>query len=136
MKFSHSALTVLFLTGHASAWTTTARIVPRRAFAAVQLHSVATETAGEAATESFRLKFKDGEKAMSPWHDIDLKNDDGSYNMVGPPFSKMACWRLFVRHSPHRFFHLVFLTSPFLLWFAWVGCRNPENDQGQDGSRH
>jgi inorganic pyrophosphatase len=82
MKFSHSALTVLFLTGHASAWTTTARIVPRRAFAAVQLHSVATETAGEAATESFRLKFKDGEKAMSPWHDIDLKNDDGSYNMV------------------------------------------------------
>jgi inorganic pyrophosphatase len=46
------------------------------------LFGVSTEVAGEAATESFRLKFKGEEGPLSPWHDIPLKGEGGSYNMV------------------------------------------------------
>lgn len=85
MKFSKSAITLLFLASQCSAWT--ARSLPRaRYFAAVQLHAtttlISTEVKGEEATESFRVKFKEGQKTVSPWHDIPLKNGDGSYNMV------------------------------------------------------
>jgi len=47
--------------------------------------SVATEPKGEAATESFRLQFKDTDagRSISPWHDIPLKASDANhYNMV------------------------------------------------------
>jgi len=85
MKFSRAAITLLLFAGQASAWTTAARPLSRRVLA-TQFHStttsIATEIQGEEATESFRLKFKEGAKALSPWHDIALKNDDGSYNMV------------------------------------------------------
>jgi hypothetical protein len=89
MKFSNAVLTCLALATPASAWTSGAASTSVRGFrnvAAVQLHStpssISTESAGEAATESFRLKFKEGDKPLSPWHDIALKNADGSYNMV------------------------------------------------------
>lgn len=82
MKFSHSALTVLFLATQATAWTTARASFSVQRLAAVQLHGLSTEQQGETATESFRLQFKDGDKTLSPWHDIDLKNEDGSYNMV------------------------------------------------------
>jgi hypothetical protein len=56
---------------------------------ATQLHStvattssVTTEVVGTEGTESFRLAFKDGSSAISPWHNIPWKNDDGTYNMV------------------------------------------------------
>jgi hypothetical protein len=58
---------------------------------ATQLHStttssssIATEVIGSEGTESFRLSFKDtsASKTISPWHEISMKNDDGSYNMV------------------------------------------------------
>lgn len=78
MKFS--PLSVLFLSTAASAWTSTAP--SSRRFLATQFHAVATATVGEEATESFRLKFTEGESEISPWHDIDLMNEDGSYNMV------------------------------------------------------
>ena len=45
------------------------------------LKAYSTEAAGEAATESFRLKFKDDSGVISPWHDIPLKDGD-AYNMV------------------------------------------------------
>merc|ERR1712176_454673 len=32
--------------------------------------------------EAFRMQFKDGDSSVSPWHDIPLQNEDGSYNMV------------------------------------------------------
>jgi len=35
-----------------------------------------TSTAGTAGTETFRLFFKDGEKTISPWHDIPLRSGD------------------------------------------------------------
>ena len=88
MKFSNAVLTCLVLATPASAWTSRSTSVRgfRNSLAAVQLHStpssISTESAGEAATESFRLKFKEGDKPLSPWHDIALKNADGSYNMV------------------------------------------------------
>lgn len=82
MKFAKSAIALLYLASHANAWTT-ARALPRsRLMAAAQLHSLATDVVGEQATESFRLAFKEGDKPISPWHDIDLKNEDGTYNMV------------------------------------------------------
>ena len=80
MQFAKSALALLLVASQASAWT--ARGLPHSRMLAVQLHSLATDVVGEEKTESFRLAFKDGSKAISPWHDIDLKNDDGSYNMV------------------------------------------------------
>jgi hypothetical protein len=85
MKFSTSALTVLFLASQTAAWTTRAAATfSVQRVAAVQLHSAAlsVEQEGETATESFRLQYKNGSKAVSPWHDIDLKNADGSFNMV------------------------------------------------------
>mmetsp|Transcript_13954 Transcript_13954/g.24338 ORF Transcript_13954/g.24338 Transcript_13954/m.24338 type:complete len:271 (-) Transcript_13954:112-924(-) len=52
---------------------TPARLAARMAYT--------TETAGESATESFRVFFKDGE-TISPWHDIPLYADDGMVNLV------------------------------------------------------
>jgi len=36
----------------------------------------------EACTHDFRINFYDGEKQISPWHDIPLKTPTGGYNMV------------------------------------------------------
>ena len=45
--------------------------------------SISTEIIGTENTESFRLSFKDGSTtSISPWHNIPMKNDDGTYNMV------------------------------------------------------
>jgi hypothetical protein len=89
MKFSNAVLTCLVLATPAGAWSTrSTSSTSFRRVAAVQLHasasasSISTESAGEVATESFRLQFKEGDKTLSPWHDIALKNADGSYNMV------------------------------------------------------
>lgn len=54
---------------------------------ATQLHSstlsaISTEVLGTEQTESFRLSFKESSKSISPWHDIPVKNADGTYNMV------------------------------------------------------
>jgi len=50
---------------------------------ATVLHSYSTATVGEAATESFRLTFAEGDAPVSPWHDIPLKGSaDGTYNAV------------------------------------------------------
>jgi len=43
-------------------------------FTTSALRAISTSTAGEAATDSFRIKFEDGGKQVSPWHDIPLKN--------------------------------------------------------------
>lgn len=90
MKFAKAALSLFLLSRAASAWTTAARpLLQRRNVLATQFHasttiveSLTTEVVGEEKTESFRLAFKDGSTAISPWHDIPLKNEDGSYNMV------------------------------------------------------
>jgi hypothetical protein len=86
MKFTSAALTLLLVASHsASAWTTRSSASTFQRIAAVQLHSAAitTEQTGETATESYCLQFKgEGAASISPWHDIPLKNADGSYNMV------------------------------------------------------
>ena len=86
MKFTKAALAVLFVSSQAAAFTTASRhIVHKRAVAFALQSAVAgssTEVKGEEGTESFRLAFAEESKAISPWHDIPLKNDDGSYNMV------------------------------------------------------
>jgi len=80
MKFSSTSLAFLCVS-QASAWTSRS-VHSSRHLLAAQLPAVSTAVQGEEATESFRLQFTDGDKPVSPWHDIDLKNDDGSYNMV------------------------------------------------------
>jgi len=51
--------------------------------AAAALFSSTTEEVGEAATADFRIKFKGEEgEDISPWHDIPLSSNDGTYNMV------------------------------------------------------
>ena len=86
MKVTQSVLALWLLSVRtAAAWTTSpSAFLPAHRVVAVQLHSaaVSTEVEGEEATESFRLKFLEDAKPISPWHDIALKNDDGSYNMV------------------------------------------------------
>jgi inorganic pyrophosphatase len=49
----------------------------------------ATTTAGEAGTETYRLFFTEGDKNISPWHDIPLKNGD-MFNFVNeiPKYTK------------------------------------------------
>lgn len=83
---SHVALLAFSFASSASAWAAArspaSRVAFRRSFAAAALFSVSTEQAGEVATESFRLKFKGESGEISPWHDIPLEGDNGSYNMV------------------------------------------------------
>jgi hypothetical protein len=81
MKLSVSALALLALSGSANAWSTSIRVTGARSLSAAALFGVSTEQAGETATESFRLNFKEGDKQISPWHDIPLKGEKG-YNMV------------------------------------------------------
>jgi cell division protein FtsX len=100
MKVNRAALSLVLAVSYtaggrtASAWTASAnhhhRFAAQRLLA-IQLHSssstaassLTTEVEGQEATESFRLAFKDeSSKKISPWHDIPLKNDDGSFNMV------------------------------------------------------
>mmetsp|Transcript_13268 Transcript_13268/g.28801 ORF Transcript_13268/g.28801 Transcript_13268/m.28801 type:complete len:295 (-) Transcript_13268:181-1065(-) len=85
MKISSVACLFACATSSATAFSplaTRGAATALRPFAAA-LYSVATETSGEAATESFRLNFKgEGGAAISPWHDIPLKGEGGGYNMV------------------------------------------------------
>lgn len=83
MQFTKSALSLLLLASRATAWT--AHGLPRGRFLITHLNAVAgisTDVIGQEKTESFRLQFKEGEKTLSPWHDIELSNEDGSFNMV------------------------------------------------------
>jgi hypothetical protein len=101
MMISKAALTFFALTNVVTAWAPARRHVSllrvNRArsiyygnnFVATQLHSttvstssVSTEVVGTEGTESFRLLFKDAANTVSPWHNIPMKNDDGTYNMV------------------------------------------------------
>jgi hypothetical protein len=87
MKFAKTALSLLFLSRAATAWTARAASRNSRVFGVQLLHAVATDAfstqvIGEAQTESFRLAFTKDSKMVSPWHDIPLINDDGNYNMV------------------------------------------------------
>lgn len=83
MQFRSTALSLLALTGTATAWAPASAIRPAFSGMTSALFSVSTEVAGEEATESFRLKFKGDDGALSPWHDIPLEADeDGAYNMV------------------------------------------------------
>ena len=96
MKFSSAALSLFFVNPAAtSAWTSHHLGASRARVLATHLHSstassTTTEVVGEEATESFRLKFLEESKTISPWHDIPLKNDDGSFNMVRPGLCSFA----------------------------------------------
>jgi hypothetical protein len=111
MKFSKAALAVLFVSSQASAWTSRHAVVSRRALLATQLHSTVasygTSVQGEEATESFRLSFSEDSKSISPWHDIPLKNEDGSYNMV------RVCVHAYIRHSYLQTFRVVVVSPLF-----------------------
>jgi hypothetical protein len=119
MKFAQAVMTLLLFSRAATAWTQVAAVSHRRAAAAAAfaassslkqqqrtyaavlppLHqstaaarsALSTEVLGAEATESFRLKFKRGEATVSPWHDIPLQNEDGSYNMVRCPDGLLLC---------------------------------------------
>merc|ERR1719276_437930 len=82
MKLSLTSLSLLALTSSTSAWSAASPLAAARSISSSSaLFGITTEVAGEAATESFRLGFKDDDKAISPWHDIPLKGEKG-YNMV------------------------------------------------------
>ena len=51
--------------------------------------AVTSSTVGEVGTTDFRVVFKDGDKTISPWHDIPLK-DGNLYNFINeiPKYTK------------------------------------------------
>ena len=51
--------------------------------------AVTSSTVGEVGTTDFRVVFKDGDKSISPWHDIPLK-DGNLYNFINeiPKYTK------------------------------------------------
>ena len=51
--------------------------------------AVTSSTVGEVGTTEFRVVFKDGDKTISPWHDIPLK-DGNLYNFINeiPKYTK------------------------------------------------
>jgi len=44
--------------------------------------SYGKEEVGDFPSMDYRIFFKDGDKKVSPWHDIPLYNDDGTVNMI------------------------------------------------------
>lgn len=77
---------LLALSKGVAGWATGAplSVLGRRTFvpSLTALLSYSSEQEGSAATESFRLKFKDESgSTVSPWHDIPLMDGD-AYNMV------------------------------------------------------
>jgi hypothetical protein len=90
MKFRGTTLSLLALSIPAtSAFAPNAAVLAathRPAFTTKALFSAvasySTSEVGEAATESFRLQFKEDDTVISPWHDIPLMGDSGGYNMV------------------------------------------------------
>jgi hypothetical protein len=95
MRFSQAVLSLLLVSQHvAAAWvpasaagrarlaTTTRRFLLASQLHSTTLASVETAVVGTEQTESFRLAFQEQGKSLSPWHDIPLKNDNGTYNMV------------------------------------------------------
>lgn len=51
--------------------------------------AVTSSTVGEVGTTDFRVVFKDGDKTISPWHDIPLKSG-ALYNFINeiPKYTK------------------------------------------------
>merc|ERR1719217_750659 len=43
---------------------------------------VDTEESGEFGTKEYTMTFKDGDKVISPWHDMPLEAGNGMYNML------------------------------------------------------
>jgi hypothetical protein len=93
MMLSKAAVSLLVWSSVVSAWAPRHLLSPARhmrysgRILATQLHSstlsaISTEVVGTEQTESFRLSFKESSKSISPWHDIPMKNADGTYNMV------------------------------------------------------
>lgn len=82
MKF-HTAtvLSVLALSGSSHAFSAGAK----PAFfsnSALGSASIGFDVVGEESTEEFRLQFTQGGEKISPWHDIPLEGENGTYNMV------------------------------------------------------
>lgn len=72
--------------GRASSTRVSKNNVWRRQFA-----MISNEARGAAATEEYRIFFKDDSgKEISPWHDIPLSNEDGTYNFLNeiPKYTK------------------------------------------------
>mmetsp|Transcript_22703 Transcript_22703/g.40443 ORF Transcript_22703/g.40443 Transcript_22703/m.40443 type:complete len:299 (-) Transcript_22703:286-1182(-) len=86
MKFFSPLALLALAPASASAWSTAPKSLSAfrtRVVPATILHGYSTEVSGEAATESFRLSFGEGDATISPWHDIPLKGSaDGTYNAV------------------------------------------------------
>ena len=88
MKFRSTTLSLLALSVPATtAFAPNSAVVAARpAFTTKALFSAvasySTSEVGEAATESFRLQFKEDGSTISPWHDIPLMGEGGGYNMV------------------------------------------------------
>jgi inorganic pyrophosphatase len=48
----------------------------------LNIATITTVTEGEATSRRFRVHFEQDGHRLSPWHDIPLKNNDGSYNFI------------------------------------------------------
>lgn len=46
------------------------------------LRGYSSSTSGSAGTTEFRINFQEGDKTISPWHDIPYKSNDGHYHFV------------------------------------------------------
>ena len=101
MKFRTASLSLLALSVPASAWAPVSAARPAFTSMASALFSTSTEVVGEEATESFRLKFKTDDGVISPWHDIPLKGDGDSYNMV-VEIPKMTKAKMEVANKEHK----------------------------------
>lgn len=69
------ALKFLIVAMLASLATSLRFVAPNR-FARAFARAATTSPAGQAGTETYRVFFKDGDKNISPWHDIPLKSGD------------------------------------------------------------
>ena len=67
-----------------------------------------SDSKGDFPSIEYRIFFKDGEKVISPWHDVSLYNDDGTLNaIIEIPKETMAKVRIDGARS------LVMLTKPY-----------------------
>merc|ERR1719163_517768 len=58
------------------------RVMMRAASRVVSPTMLTLEEAGEFGTTDYSMTFKDGDKVISPWHDLPLELEGGLYNML------------------------------------------------------
>ena len=79
-----------------------------RGLVGAAIRMTSTSVSGETGTESYRLFFKDGDKTISPWHDI--------VSIV----ASSTVIRILFPDILYLCLHLMILFTILIIWFVYI----------------